>query len=252
MAENLTTKQAFERFYNNLDGMASASLPVGIVIPYLGSGIPSGGWFLCNGGALSKTAYPELFSVIGYDYGGEGDVFHLPDLPDRQIIKAVSGKSQVVDATLDSQVALNTERIVGKVDKTDVLTAEEISASTDLDGKVASAETVKYSEDIFSVNYSDSSTGCKATRQGNTVRLYLSFIATQSVTTSSLLCEVSSTYAPKQVTDAKIVIYSRANGVLDGVYDTAMVIDTHGKIYQSITGTVPSGAKILAIYEYQV
>lgn len=109
MAENLSVKEAFERFYNNLDGMASASLPVGIVIPYLGSGVPSGGWFLCNGGQLSKTAYPELFSVIGYDYGGEGDVFNLPDLPDRRIIKAVSGKSQIVDATLDSQVALNTE-----------------------------------------------------------------------------------------------------------------------------------------------
>ena len=37
-------------------------------------------WIICNGAPLSKIQYPELFSVIGYKYGGSGNTFLLPTL----------------------------------------------------------------------------------------------------------------------------------------------------------------------------
>ncbi len=43
------------------------------------------GWLFCNGQAVSRTAYPELFSVIGTLYGqGDGaTTFNVPDLRGR-------------------------------------------------------------------------------------------------------------------------------------------------------------------------
>lgn len=54
--------------------------PVGGKIDFAGSTAPSG-WFLCYGQAISRTSYPELFTVIGTTYGsGDGSTtFNLPD-----------------------------------------------------------------------------------------------------------------------------------------------------------------------------
>lgn len=60
----------------------SARVPVGAIIQYAGSSEPtSAGWSLCNGQALSRTTYSELFAVIGTAYGsGNGSTtFNVPD-----------------------------------------------------------------------------------------------------------------------------------------------------------------------------
>ena len=58
------------------------SLPPGIVLPYGGINAPDG-YLFCIGQELSTADYPELFNVIGYTYGGEGDLFNLPNLGGR-------------------------------------------------------------------------------------------------------------------------------------------------------------------------
>jgi hypothetical protein len=37
------------------------------------------GYVLKDGRSLSKTAYPDLFALIGYKYGGSGDNFNIPN-----------------------------------------------------------------------------------------------------------------------------------------------------------------------------
>lgn len=55
-------------------------IPVGMVCMFAGSVAPDK-WFLCVGGTLSRTAYSDLFAVIGEIYGvGDGvTTFNLPD-----------------------------------------------------------------------------------------------------------------------------------------------------------------------------
>lgn len=55
--------------------------PVGAVLPFAGSAAPSG-WVICNGAQVSRTAYPQLYALIGTTYGtGNGSTtFNLPDL----------------------------------------------------------------------------------------------------------------------------------------------------------------------------
>lgn len=57
------------------------TLPIGIIMEYPGSNIPSG-WLLCDGQAVSRTLYSELFNLLGTTYGsGDGSTtFNIPNL----------------------------------------------------------------------------------------------------------------------------------------------------------------------------
>lgn len=58
----------------------SAVTPVGAIMLYAGADATQlSGWHLCNGQSLSTTTYSQLFSLIGYTYGGSGSSFSLPD-----------------------------------------------------------------------------------------------------------------------------------------------------------------------------
>ncbi len=59
-------------------------MPTGAVLPFAGNTVPKG-WLLCNGQAVSRTDYDELFEVIGTTYGtGDGSsTFNLPNLVDK-------------------------------------------------------------------------------------------------------------------------------------------------------------------------
>jgi len=59
-------------------------VPTGVLYPYAGSSAPSG-YVLCDGSAISRTTYAELFAVLGTAYGsGDGSTtFNVPDLRGR-------------------------------------------------------------------------------------------------------------------------------------------------------------------------
>lgn len=66
---------------NGSTGSIIGTLPAGMVMYFANSTVPQG-WLKCNGAAISRTNYPELFSAIGTVYGvGDGSTtFNLPDL----------------------------------------------------------------------------------------------------------------------------------------------------------------------------
>lgn len=60
--------------------------PIGTIYAFAGNNIPSG-YLPCNGSAISRTTYADLFAVIGTTYGsGDGSTtFNLPNLTDKFI-----------------------------------------------------------------------------------------------------------------------------------------------------------------------
>jgi microcystin-dependent protein len=58
----------------------AATVPSGSIVAFGGSSAPSG-WLLCNGEAVSRTTYANLFAAIGTTYGdGDGSTtFNLPN-----------------------------------------------------------------------------------------------------------------------------------------------------------------------------
>lgn len=63
-------------------GGSSSNIPVGVIMPYAGNSEPEG-YLFCEGQLLNSGEYPEIFNVIQYTYGGEGEYFNLPDLRER-------------------------------------------------------------------------------------------------------------------------------------------------------------------------
>ena len=103
--ENVATKEDLEDYLPLSGGTVDGDLavtgsvtagvglpPVGSVTAFAGSTTPDG-WLLCDGSAVSRTDYADLYAVIGDTYGdGDGSTtFNLPNLTD----KFIQGNSTV-------------------------------------------------------------------------------------------------------------------------------------------------------------
>ena len=93
--------------YSEVAFNATLTFPAGIIIPFAGpaENIPEG-WMLCDGSAISRTDYANLYSAIGVCWGtGDGaTTFNLPDLRG-MFLRGVSGESGN-DPDADSRVLL--------------------------------------------------------------------------------------------------------------------------------------------------
>jgi microcystin-dependent protein len=67
-------------------------IPTGTVMAYAGATAPDG-WLLCNGAAVSRTTYANLWALVSSTYGsGDGtSTFNVPDMRSRMPIGAGSG-----------------------------------------------------------------------------------------------------------------------------------------------------------------
>lgn len=104
------------------------TLPIGAIIPY-GSETAPANWLVCDGSAVSRTTYAELFAVLGTKYGaGDGSTtFNLPNL-----------KGRVPVGYDSTQTEFDTMGETGG-EKQHTLTADEIPALT-YRAKIASPE----------------------------------------------------------------------------------------------------------------
>lgn len=68
-------------------GASALLVPPGSVSAYAGISVP-GGWLHCDGSAIDRTIYADLFAAIGTTFGsGDGETtFNIPNLRGRNII----------------------------------------------------------------------------------------------------------------------------------------------------------------------
>lgn len=66
---------------SNIQQQIDNSIPSGAVMPFAMATAPSG-WLVCDGAAVSRTSYANLFAAIGtlYGTGNNSTTFNLPDL----------------------------------------------------------------------------------------------------------------------------------------------------------------------------
>ena len=71
-------------FDSSTSGIGNGNLPLGTVVIYPLATAPEG-WLLCDGRAVSRTEYADLFALLGTTYGaGDGSTtFNLPDFKQR-------------------------------------------------------------------------------------------------------------------------------------------------------------------------
>lgn len=114
---------------DTLDGVhASTLVPVGSIFSYGGTSAPSG-WLLCNGSAVSRSTYSDLFSVIGEAYGvGDGSTtFNLPDLRGRYPL----GADNMGGVSADRVTATEADNLgQGSGEESHTLTVSEMPSHT--------------------------------------------------------------------------------------------------------------------------
>jgi microcystin-dependent protein len=81
--------------------------PAGMIVAYGGTSAPTG-WLLCDGTAVSRSTYSDLYAAIGvaYGYGDNSSTFNVPDLRGRFIRGVDSSQGRDPDAA--SRTAINT------------------------------------------------------------------------------------------------------------------------------------------------
>ena len=73
----------------NCANIAVSDVPTGTILLYSGNSLslpePTDRWLLCNGSAVSRVTYSNLFAVIGITFGSGNalDTFNLPDFRSR-------------------------------------------------------------------------------------------------------------------------------------------------------------------------
>lgn len=76
-----TIKDNFDSHSSRINALEAGVIPTGSIANF-GAGSAPTGWLLCDGSAVSRTTYADLFSIIGttWNTGGEaGTDFRLPD-----------------------------------------------------------------------------------------------------------------------------------------------------------------------------
>lgn len=85
-----------------------ADAPLGAIVNYGGDTAPTG-WLICDGSAVSRTTYADLYDVIGTKYGpGDGSTtFNLPDgeaaaaiYPTQDVGNGIAGSIYLIKAVL--------------------------------------------------------------------------------------------------------------------------------------------------------
>lgn len=81
---------------------ADARMPAGVIADFGGTSAPTG-WLLCDGSAVSRTTYADLFAAISTNFGiGDGSTtFNVPDCRGR--VKVGTGSGAGLTTRLISQ-----------------------------------------------------------------------------------------------------------------------------------------------------
>ncbi len=113
-------------YYNGTKWTSIAIIPTGSIQPFGGvSGLLPAGWLLCDGSAVSRAVYSDLFAIIGENFGaGDGvTTFHLPDLRGRFVRGTDNGAGNDPDAAVRtaSNIGGNTGDAVGSVQNDNII-----------------------------------------------------------------------------------------------------------------------------------
>ena len=106
--------------------MPSESENTGTIVAFAAATAPEG-WLLCNGAAVSRATYFDLFNLIGTDYGvgNASTTFNLPDLRGRFAL----GKDNMGGDSADSVTAVEADTLGGVGGaETHTLTVDEIAS----------------------------------------------------------------------------------------------------------------------------
>ena len=171
IASQLNTKanSVHTHSISEIDDLSNLSmggvLPIGSYIQFAGSQAPAG-FLVCNGGAISRTTYSQLFAVIGTTYGsGDGSTtFNLPNLTDR-FLQGSTTSGTVKNAGLPNITGFFNYNCTGTTKDVSYTGAIACSPGQSLTGFASGSNTLYVNNTTISATQSNSIYGSSSTVQ---------------------------------------------------------------------------------------
>lgn len=135
LALNLSSNDSGNQLLNAITSISK--IPSGVTIPFAGTSIPSG-WLYCDGSAVSRATYLELYQAIGVVWGaGDGaTTFNIPNmeglLPKGVGDATINARSKVGPATLGEVQEDQMQKLTGRFMNSDIYSS--IQNSPDMQG----------------------------------------------------------------------------------------------------------------------
>ena len=181
----------------NLQDIVNRS-EVGAIKPWTKATAPAG-YLLCNGAAVSRSTYAELFVVTGTTYGaGDGSTtFNVPQLQGKMPqgydgntynLAGTGGANSVTVAVTNNQAATNASNqsvtVTGSIANTSITTAQMSSHSHSYEKTNAGAAGTGHNTTGTRAGTSNANTGGQGSGTGHNHSHTLSGTLTGNVTTS--------------------------------------------------------------------
>jgi len=184
------------------------NIPIGTISAFAGDTAPTG-YLMCDGSAVSRTTYSELFAAIGTTYGAGDDstTFNLPNIKGRTIVM-----QDTDDTDFDTLGETGGE-------KTHQLTVQELASHSHLMGSQGGTQTSNY---YMAVTQNGANSMATQTTGGNQPHnnlqpyIVLNYIIKATMTTGTT-SEVVNEYSDSQ-TDAYSCDY--VNDLVEDIYST--------------------------------
>jgi microcystin-dependent protein len=137
----------------NLTSGGTGGVPSGTIMAFAGSTAPSG-WLICDGSAVSRTTYSNLFSTVSTNYGaGNGSTtFNLPDLRGRTIF-GMDNMGGTAANRLTTTSGINANNTLGATGGSQSVTLSTTNLPSH--NHTFSGNTVTTSDNSHSHNYND-------------------------------------------------------------------------------------------------
>ena len=86
-------------------------LKIGSYLLWSSQSVTPAGFLTCDGRSLKKSEYAELFTVIGYTYGGSGDDFNLPNFADGKFMRSIGGNADALGQVQQDEIKSHTHGV---------------------------------------------------------------------------------------------------------------------------------------------
>lgn len=102
-------QESDERYAQKSD--VTDGLKIGSYLLWSSQSVTPAGFVVCDGRSLKKSEYAELFTVIGYTYGGSGDDFNIPNFSDGKFMRGIGGNAAALGQVQQDEIKSHTHGV---------------------------------------------------------------------------------------------------------------------------------------------